>query len=75
MDILSDDKYMELIKKLSTYESRVVEDKIYELPKYSLHIINELYIQGTPEGFDICDMILFFNYYMEKDKRTQKKII
>jgi len=52
-----------------------VEDKIYELPKYSLHIINELYIQGTPEGFDICDMILFFNYYMEKDKRTQKKII
>jgi len=75
MDILSDDEYMKLIKMLSSYDIRVVEDKIYGLPKYSVYVINELYIQGTPEGYDICDLILFYNYYTKTDQTDKRTYI
>jgi hypothetical protein len=89
MDILSDYKYLKLIKKkklndddylklitlLSTYDIRIVEDKIYQIPKFSIKTINDLYIEGLIEGYDICDLILIYDFIDRTNSKGLKSLM
>lgn len=73
MEILSDEEYLKLIKSMSEYEIRVVEDKIYGLPKYKISTIHNLYGQSIELGNDICDSLLIYDYY-NKSTNAPKKL-